>query len=201
LSSSAAIAIENAGLYSNLEQIVRERTKALRNTQEKLQESEARFKAIFNHMSSGVTVYKSVQNGKDFVVVDVNKADEKTEKIKKHQKLGRSMLQVSSELKEMYMMLLETVRVVWETGKPKRRTITISQDDKIMASREYYVYPLPSGEIVAIYDDVTDRKKVEAEQKALQEQLFRSQKWNPSALLPAEQPTISETSYRPSWET
>jgi signal transduction histidine kinase/CheY-like chemotaxis protein len=176
LSSSAAIAIENAALYSNLEQIVRERTKTLRKTQEKLQESEARFKAIFSHMSSGVTVYESVKNGKDFVVVDVNKADEKIEKIDKQQKLGRSMLQVPSELKEMYRILLETVREVWETGKPKRRTITISPDDKIMASREYYVYPLPSGEIVAIYDDVTDRKKVEAEQKALQEQLFRSQK-------------------------
>jgi signal transduction histidine kinase/ActR/RegA family two-component response regulator len=176
LSSSAAIAIENAALYSNLEQRVRARTRTLRKTQEKLLESEARFKAIFNHMSSGVTVFKSVKNGKDFVVVDVNKADEKIEKIDKNQKLGRSLLQVTSELKEIYRMLLETLREVWETGRPKRRTITISQDDKIMASRDYYVYPLPSGEIVAIYDDVTDQKKVEAEQKALQEQLFRSQK-------------------------
>jgi signal transduction histidine kinase/ActR/RegA family two-component response regulator/putative methionine-R-sulfoxide reductase with GAF domain len=176
LSSSAAIAIENAALYSNLEQIVKKRTKKLQKTQEKLQESEARFKAIFRHMSSGVSVYKAVKNGKDFVVVDVNKADERIERIEKSAKLGKSMLQVPPELKDMYKMLLETVREVWETGKPKRRTINLSHEDNFTASREYYVYPLPSGEIVAIYDDVTDRKKAEAEQKALQEQLFRSQK-------------------------
>jgi signal transduction histidine kinase/CheY-like chemotaxis protein/putative methionine-R-sulfoxide reductase with GAF domain len=176
LSSSAAIAIENAALYSNLEQIVKKRTKKLQKTQEKLQESEARFKAIFRHMSSGVSVYKAAKNGKDFVIVDVNKADERIERIEKSAKLGKSMLQVSPEFEHMYKMLLETVREVWETGKPKRRTINLSEEDKIFASRDYYVYPLPSGEIVAIYDDVTDRKRAEAEQKALQEQLFRSQK-------------------------
>jgi signal transduction histidine kinase/pSer/pThr/pTyr-binding forkhead associated (FHA) protein/ActR/RegA family two-component response regulator len=176
LSSSAAIAIENAALYSNLEQIVRKRTTTLQKTQEKLQESEARFKAIFSHMSSGVVVYKAVNNGKDFVVLDMNKADEKIEEIKKPQKLGKSVLQVSSEFKDVYLLLLETLKKVWKTGKPARRTVTISSEEKITASREYYVYPLPSGEIVAIYDDVTDRKKAEAEQKALQEQLFRSQK-------------------------
>jgi signal transduction histidine kinase len=127
-------------------------------------------------MSSGVVVYKAVNNGKEFVVVDVNKADEKIEQMKKTEKLGKSILQVPHELKDMHEMLLETVRGVWKTGKPERRTITISHEDKITASRDYYVYPLPSEEIVAIYDDVTDRKKAEAEQKALQEQLFRSQK-------------------------
>jgi signal transduction histidine kinase/ActR/RegA family two-component response regulator len=176
LSSSAAIAIENASLYSNLEQIVKKRTKTLQQTQEKLQESEARFKAIFNHMSSGVVVYKAVNKGKDFVVVDVNKADEKIERFEKAEKLGKSILQVPPELRDMHEMLLETVRRVWKSGQPEHRTINISPEDKIKASRDYYVYPLPSGEIVAIYDDVTDRKKAEAEQKALQEQLFRSQK-------------------------
>jgi signal transduction histidine kinase/pSer/pThr/pTyr-binding forkhead associated (FHA) protein/ActR/RegA family two-component response regulator len=176
LSSSAAIAIENASLYSNLERLVKRRTNTLQKTQEKLQESEARFKAIFSHMSSGVAVYKAINNGKDFVVVDVNKADEKIERIKKSQKLGKNLLKGSSEFKDIYLLLLETLQNVWETGKPERRTITISHEDKIKASRDYYVYPLPSGEIVAIYDDVTDRKKAEAEQKALQEQLFRSQK-------------------------
>jgi signal transduction histidine kinase/pSer/pThr/pTyr-binding forkhead associated (FHA) protein/ActR/RegA family two-component response regulator len=176
LSSSAAIAIENASLYSNLERLVKRRTNTLQKTQEKLQESEARFKAIFSHMSSGVAVYKAINNGKDFVVVDVNKADEKIERIKKSQKLGKNLLKGSSEFKDIYLLLLETLQNVWETGKPERRTITISHEDKIKASRDYYVYPLPSGEIVAIYDDVTDRKKAESEQKALQEQLFRSQK-------------------------
>jgi len=176
LSSSAAIAMENASLYSNLEQMVKQRTKTLQETQEKLQESEARFKATFNNMSSGVVVYKAVNNGEDFIVLDVNTSDQKIEKIKKSEKLGKSVLEVSPEFKDIYFSLLKALKRVWETGKPERLTITLPGEEKITASREYYVYPLPSREIVAIYDDVTDRKKAEAEQKALQEQLFRSQK-------------------------
>jgi signal transduction histidine kinase len=127
-------------------------------------------------MSSGVVVYKAVNSGKDFVVVDVNKADEIIEKTERSEKLRRNLLEGPDEFRDIYLLLLETLRKVWKTGKPERRTITISFEDKITVSREYYVYPLPSGEIVAIYDDVTDIKKAEAEQKALQEQLFRSQK-------------------------
>ena len=176
-SSSAAIALENAWLYSNLEQMVQKRTKKLEKIQGRLRESEARFKAIFNNMSSGVVVYQAVNNGGDFVVVDVNTADARAEKIKKSERLGKSMLHhVSPEFKEAYLSHMEVLRRVLKTGKPERRTITIFEAEKIKASREYYVYSLPSGEIVAIYDDVTGKLKAEAEQKALQEQLFRSQK-------------------------
>ncbi|MBN1832088.1 MAG: response regulator [Deltaproteobacteria bacterium] len=177
ISSSAAVALENAGLYSNLEQMVEERTKKLKKTQERLRESEARFKAIFNNMSSGVVVYKAIDNGENFIVLDVNTADAKAGEFKKGDKLGKSVLQSAPpELNDLYLSLLELLRRVWETEKPERQTITVLDGEKIRASREYSVYLLPTGEIVAIYDDVTDKFKAEAEQKALQEQLFRSQK-------------------------
>jgi signal transduction histidine kinase/CheY-like chemotaxis protein len=177
IGSSGAIALENAGLYSNLEQMVESRTKKLKKTQEKLRESEARFKAMFNNMSSSVVVYKAIDNGENFVILDVNKADAKSGEFKKGEKLGKSELhRVPSQFKDIYLSLFELLRRVWETDEPERQTITVFDGEKIRASREYYVYSLPSGEIVAIYDDVTDRLKSEAEQKALQEHLFRSQK-------------------------
>ena len=178
ISSSAAIALENAGLYSNLEQMVEKRTKKLKKTQGKLRESEARFRAVFNNMSNGVVVYKAIDNGEDFIVLDVNTADAKAGKFKKGERLGKSALRhdVPPEVKDLYLSLLKLLRRVWETDKPERQTITVFDGEKIRASREYYVYSLPTGEIVAIYDDVTDKLKSEAEQKALQEQLFRSQK-------------------------
>jgi PAS domain S-box-containing protein len=178
ISSSAAVALENAGLYSNLEQMVEKRTKKLKKTQEKLRESEARFKAVFNNMSSGVVVYKAIDNGENFVVLDVNKADSKAGGFKKGEKLGKSALHrvVTPEFKDVYLSLLELLRRVWETDRPERQTITVLDGEKITVSRDYYIYTLPTGEIVAIYDDVTDKLKSEAEQRALQEQLFRSQK-------------------------
>jgi signal transduction histidine kinase len=176
LSSPAAIAIENALLYSDLERIIEKRTESLRETEEKLRESEARFKAVFNNMSSGVVVYQALNDGADFIILDVNKADQKIEKIKRNKKLRKSLLDISPGFKEINLALLEILKRVWETGKPESRNITLTNGEGITLSREYYVYRLPSGEIVAIYDDVTDKKKTEAEQKALQNQLFHSQK-------------------------
>jgi GAF domain-containing protein len=58
LSSPAAMAIENALLYSNLEKNVEARTKDLFETKESLRASESRFRAIFENMTSGVGVYE-----------------------------------------------------------------------------------------------------------------------------------------------
>ncbi|MEJ2725909.1 MAG: hypothetical protein P8175_14960, partial [Deltaproteobacteria bacterium] len=59
LSGPVAVAIENALLYSNLENLVEERTRDLKDTEGKLKESEARFKSIFDNMSSGAIVYRA----------------------------------------------------------------------------------------------------------------------------------------------
>ncbi|MBW1855849.1 MAG: response regulator [Deltaproteobacteria bacterium] len=174
LSGPAAVAIENALLYSNLEEIIEDRTKNLRETQEKLRESEARFKAVFNNMSSGVVVYEVVNDGEDFFIVDLNKAEQKIGKIKKRKALGKSVFKIFPEIKDSG--LKEVFKRVWKTGKPEHRAVTLKNDKKETNWREYYVYRLPSGEIVSIFDDISGKKKAEEEQAALQEQLIVSQK-------------------------
>jgi PAS domain S-box-containing protein len=174
LSSPAAMAIENALLYSNSEKIVEDRTKSLRETEKKLRESDTRFRAIFDNMSSGVIVCESVDKGKDFVIINLNSAARRIEKLKKKKVVGKRVLDILPVAKDIG--LLEIFKRVWETGKSKHHPVTLHKDEGINEWREYYVYRLPSGEIVTIYDDVTDKKKAETEQKALQEQLFVSQK-------------------------
>lgn len=174
LSSPAAIAIENALLFTKTEEIVEKRTKSLKKTEKMLRESEARFKGMFNNMSSGVTIYKAVNDGTDFIILDLNTAHRKIENIVKKNAIGNSLLNLSPEVKETG--LLEAMKKVWETGKPERLTVSLSQKDKIKHWREYYIYRLPSSEIVSIFDDLTDKKKAEEEQKILQKQLLVSQK-------------------------
>jgi PAS domain S-box-containing protein len=174
LSSPAAVAIENALLYSNLEKLVEKRTATLKETEKKLRESEARFKAIFDNMSSGVIVYKVVNDGEDFILLDLNRADQNIERIDKKEVLGKSVLEILPQLKDTG--LFETFKRVWATGTPEHRSVTLREEQKTVGWREYYVYRLPSGEIVSIFDDVTGRKRAEEEQVTLQKQLFVSQK-------------------------
>jgi signal transduction histidine kinase/ActR/RegA family two-component response regulator len=175
LSSPAAIAIENATLYSNLESLVEDRTKVLMDTQEKLRESETRFKAIFDNMSSGVVVFRAVGDGEDFVILNLNRAFRRIEKIHDKEIVGnRTLFETLPFYRECD--ILERFRRVWQTGKPESGVITFHEGEEISGWREYYVYRLPSMEIVAIFDDVTEKKTAEREQKALEEQLLVSQK-------------------------
>ena len=174
LSSPAAVAIENALFYSNLEKTVEDRTRSLIETEEKLRESETRFKAIYDNMSSGVMVSVPVSDGEDFVIFDLNKAAQKIEKIEKREVLGKLLLEAFPKFREIDLSVI--FKRVWETGTPETHLFALSQDGAVTGWRECYIYRLHSGEIVAIYDDVTGKKKAEAEQKALQEQLLVSQK-------------------------
>jgi PAS domain S-box-containing protein len=175
LSSPAAIAIENATIYSNLESLVEDRTKILMQTQEKLRESEARFKAIFDHMTSGVAVFQAVGDGEDFVILNLNRAFRKIEKISDKEVVGsKTFFETLPSYKESDV--LERFRRVWQTGNPENGSVTFNEGEEITGWRDYYVYRLPSKEIVAIFDDVTEKKVREREQKALEEQLLVSQK-------------------------
>lgn len=175
LSGPAAVAIENALLYSRLEKLVEERTRSLQNTQEKLKESEARFKAVFDNMSNGVVVYRPVDGGRDFVVLDLNEAFQTFEKISdKNEVLGASIFHVFPAVKETGV--LDALMRVLKSGTPERSSVSLGGGEKLIWQREYNIYRLPSGEIVTIFEDVTEKRKAEEEQKALQRQLFISQK-------------------------
>ncbi len=124
-----------------------------------LEESERRYRGLFNYMSSGVAVYEAVENGKDFVFKDFNQAGERIDKIKKEKLIGRRVTQVFPGVKEFG--LVDVFKRVWKTGKPEHHPITLYTDQRISGWRKNYVYRLPSGEIVAVYDDITERKQVE----------------------------------------
>ena len=174
LSSPAAIAIENAMLYADLEKRVDERTKDLLTTQGMLSESEARFKAMFDHMTSGVVVYRAKDDCADFTIVNLNTAYEKIEKVEHGHAIGKSYLDACPHYQGTAIQ--ESLKRVWRTGHSESGSLTFLDGEDILGWRDYYVYRLPSGELVAIFDDVTERKRAEREQRALQEQLVVSQK-------------------------
>lgn len=147
-----------------------ETLKAERKREEKaFQESEARSRELFNNMSSGVAVYETVNDGEDFVFKDFNKAGEKIDNITKKVLIGKPVTEVFPGVKELG--LFEVFQRVWKTGKSEHHPVSLYKDERIIGWRENFVYKLPSGEVVAVYDDITERKKAEEELRRHKEHL------------------------------
>jgi len=118
-----------------------------------------RFKQLFEGMSSGVAVYEAVDGGNDFIIKDFNRAAEEIDQIKREDIIGRRVTEVFPEVEEFG--LLEVLRQVWKTGSSRNYPISFYKDERITGGRENYIYKLPSGKVVAIYDDITERKRAE----------------------------------------
>ncbi len=136
--------------------------------EEKLKESETRYRELFDHMSSCVAVYEAVDNGTNFVFKDFNQAAERLEKISKEQVIYKKVTDVFPGVKAFG--LFEVFQRVWKTGKPELHPISVYTDNRLPSTyRENFVYKLPSGEIIAVYDDITEKKAAEQKIKESEE--------------------------------
>lgn len=121
-----------------------------------LRESEERYRELFDNMSSGVAVYEAIDQGKDFIFKDLNKAGEQIDGVKKGDIIGKRVTEVFPGVKEFG--LFAVLQRVFTTEKPEHHPISLYKDERIVGWRENYAYKLPSGEMVAVYNDVTQRK-------------------------------------------
>ncbi|MFC1857428.1 PAS domain S-box protein [Thermodesulfobacteriota bacterium] len=124
-----------------------------------LRESDVRYRSLFESMNEGVAVYKVKNNGKDFVFVDINIAAEKISNTTRKAAVGESVLKIFPGVKDFG--LFQVFQRVWKTGKPERHPVSLYKDNRISHWVENSVYRLPSGEIVAVYSNETERKSAE----------------------------------------
>ncbi len=130
-----------------------------------LKESEARFRELFENMSSGVAIYEAVGDGADFIFVDFNPAAERIENISKKALLGKRVTHVFPGVESFG--LLKILTQVWKTGESQHFPVTVYQDNRISGWRENYITRLSSGEVVTVYDDLTEQKQAEEERDRL----------------------------------
>ncbi len=131
--------------------------------------SEALFRELFQRMSNCVAVYAAVDNGDDFIFLDFNRSAELLDNLKREEVVGKRLTDCFPGARDFG--LVSVLQKVWETGQPKHFPATYYQDKRIAGWRENYVYRLPTGEVVAIYDDVTKRKQAEFELRESHEKL------------------------------
>jgi len=170
-------AFELQKAHDQQEVLVQERTAELMNSNEELkqeiierkrieealQKSDKRYKSLFENMKSGVAIYETVDDGNDFVFKDFNTAGEKIDSINRKDIIGKRVTEAFPGVKNLG--LFEVFQRVWRTGESEFFPEAMYKDEHTTSWRENFVYKLPSGEIVAVYDDVTKRKyseKIEA---------------------------------------
>jgi len=136
-----------------------------KRAEKEFRESERRYRDLFDHMSSGVVVYQAAADGEDFVIRDFNASAERIERVRREDVIGRGVIEAFPGVTEMG--LLDVFRRVWRTGELERHPAMLYRDERTTGWRENTVYKLPSGEIVAAYDDVTEREQSAEERRRL----------------------------------
>ena len=125
-----------------------------RQMENDLRVSEARYRSLMDFMPSAVAVYQAVDEGSDFLFLDINASCERIENVQRKDVIGRRLLECFPGVKEFG--LLEVFQRVWRTGVPETHPPALYRDQRILGWRKNKVFRLPTGDIITIYEDAEE---------------------------------------------
>ncbi|QXO96146.1 PAS domain S-box protein [Methanospirillum purgamenti] len=152
---------ERKKVMNELQAAKRELEDRVANQSLTIRERETRFSELVNAMRSGVVVYRPTHDETDFIIEEVNPAVEKIEGLKREDIVGRSVKDVFPGVENFG--LFQVFQEVSKTGITKHFPVSYYVDNRHSGWRDNFVFKLPGGEIVAVYEDVTEEKEVKKE--------------------------------------
>ena len=136
-----------------------------------IEENEQLLQEVINSMEKAIAIYEPVNNGDDFRFVDTNEFAEKIMHYKQEDVFGKTIKELFPA--EPSVGLIEKLKETYTTGRSTTIPLKQYQDDRITQWVENYIFKLPSGKVVAMFEDTSEQRKMEEKLRESEEK-FRS---------------------------
>jgi PAS domain S-box-containing protein len=170
IEDSAAPILDAAGKVEGVVLVFHDTT-AKRRAQEALRESEARYRSLFEHMLDGFAHCRMLYEEdapRDFIYLNVNDAFGRLTGLKNV--VGKKVSKVIPGIHQSNPDLLQTYARVVQTGQPERFETYL---ESLGIWFSIAVYRPEKDHFVAIFDDITVRKRAEEASRERKESLER----------------------------
>ncbi len=129
-----------------------------------LRATKERFEGIFEQTGSGVAVYRPVEDGSDFEFIDYNPAAARMDQTRREAVVGRRLTECFPAAEEIG--LVSALQSAARTGETVELPLSQYDDGRLAGSRENRIFRLSSGEVVAVYEDLTEMKQAQQASEA-----------------------------------
>jgi len=146
-------------------------------SQKIIEEEQERYRNMFDNMRSCVAVYKSEDNGENFIFTGINKSSCEIEQVCSEDVLGKYIEEPFPDLKGTDFF--KNLQKVYRTGESiiDKPFYYENKNNGVKGWRENFIYKLKAtDEVVAIYDDITDRIKYQEELEKARDKAEQSDK-------------------------
>lgn len=118
-----------------------------------------RYSAFFRNMSDGVMILAYSSKDQAFIIKDINAAGGDIAKVAPVDVVGAKLQEIFPKIEECN--LFELLNRVWETGEAESLNQYFYKDPRFAFYGKSYISRLESGEVVVIFEDVTERVKAQ----------------------------------------
>ena len=119
-------------------------------------DSNTLFQDLFLNTRQACIIFTPIDEGKDFIISDVNPAFERIEGAKKELVLG---VKLSDAYQYTPVDIMDVYRRVFKSEKSEKFVFSWEDKDKKQQWRDNDIFKLESGEVVAVYENVTPLKE------------------------------------------
>lgn len=132
--------------------------KQVRKKTIELAEREELLYGLFDNIPNGSAIYEVLnrgESGSDYIIKYFNKQSLQIEGATLDKVIGKSLKDLRPNIDEYG--LIPVLKKVWETGQSEFFPAKVYKDNRYSNYYENIVFRLPAGEVVTIYDDVTEK--------------------------------------------